>query len=224
MSAGWNSTLYTGRLRGLWRRAQESPPDALFDREATNLDYYGNVRRKRGGTQHLHATPAAGRIHAIHDARFRNGTTEVLLAAVPDDRIEFTPPERNRTLRDLGHHVFRLSLAFVDGMDQGEFPGWWLQDPPPPGCRTGGDVARYGALVRARLQGWFAGTGPDEYARIVNVYYGPQSGHDLLERTTWHAGQHLRQLYDLADRIGVAPPRPIPASALEGLPLPASLW
>jgi hypothetical protein len=151
-------------------------------------------------------------------------TTELLLASVPDDRIEFIPPERNRTLRDLGHHVFRLSLAFVDGMDQGEFPGWWLQDPPPAGCRTGGDVARYGALVRARLQGWFAGTGPEEYARIVNVYYGPQSGHDLLERTTWHAGQHLRQLYDLADRIGVTPPRPIPTSALEGLPLPAALW
>jgi hypothetical protein len=48
--------------------------------------------------------------------------------------------------------------------------------------------------------------------------------HDLLERTTWHAAQHLRQLYVLADRIGVTPPAPMPVDAFEDLPLPASLW
>jgi len=89
---------------------------------------------------------------------------------------------------------------------------------------SGGDVARYGALVRARLSGWFQGAGPDEYTRTVQTYYGPQAADDLLERTTWHAGQHLRQLYVLAERLGVTPPAPLPIDALAGLPLPEALW
>jgi hypothetical protein len=85
-------------------------------------------------------------------------------------------------------------------------------------------VARYGALVRGRLAGWFDGAGSGEYTRVIDVYYGPQSGHDLLERTTWHAAQHLRQLYALAGKLGVPPSQPLPAADFEGLPLPASLW
>jgi len=151
-------------------------------------------------------------------------TAEALLHVVPDDRIEFVPPERKRTLRALGHHLFRLSLAFVDAMDGGALPEEWFQESPPPAIATGGDIARYGALVRARLQGWFAGAAPDEYARVVQVYYGPQAGHDLLERTTWHAAQHLRQFYDLAARLGITPPAPLPTDAFQGLPLPESVW
>jgi hypothetical protein len=40
----------------------------------------------------------------------------------------------------------------------------------------------------------------------------------------WHAGQHLRQLYVLAERLGVTPPAPMPMDALEGLPLPEAIW
>src|SRR5882672_638029 len=114
-------------------------------------------------------------------------------------QMEHVPSERKRTLRDLTFHVFRVGL-------------------------TGADVARYGALVRARLTGWFQGAGADEYTRTVQTYYGPQAADDLLERTTWHAGQHLRQLYVLAERLGVTPPAPLPMEALAGLPLPEALW
>lgn len=147
-----------------------------------------------------------------------------LLERVPEPLMEWKPPERDRTLRALGHHVFRLSLAFVDGMDRGEFPEGWLSEPPPAELREGPAVARYGELVRARLAGWFAGASPPEFSRVIHVYYGPQSAHDLLERTTWHAAQHLRQLYALAERLGIAPPAPLPIDAFEGLPLPDSLW
>jgi hypothetical protein len=59
---------------------------------------------------------------------------------------------------------------------------------------------------------------------VIRVYYGPQSGHDLLERTAWHAAQHLRQLYVLAGRLGIAPPVPLPLAAFAGLPLPEAIW
>jgi DinB superfamily len=150
--------------------------------------------------------------------------TESLLAAIPDDRMEWKPPQRDRTIRDLGYHVFRLSLAFPDGMDLGRLPEEWLQEKTPPDLADGAAIARYGALVRGRLGGWFEGAGAGEFRRVIDVYYGPQGGHELLERTTWHAAQHLRQLYAMADVIGVAPPEAMPSAAFEGLPLPASLW
>ena len=151
-------------------------------------------------------------------------TTQGLIAAMPDEHLDHRPPQRDRTVRELAFHVFRLGLAFADGMDMGRFPEGWLQAKAPADLLDGASVARYGALVRGRLAGWFEGAGSGEYARVIDVYYGPQSGHDLLERTTWHAAQHLRQLYALAGERGVRPPRPLPTADFEGLPLPTSLW
>ena len=151
-------------------------------------------------------------------------TNQQLMRIVPDRHMNWRPPERNRTLRNLGYHVFRLSLAFVDGMDMGEFPESWLLDEAPDDLADGPSIARYGALVRGRLTGWFEGASPSEFRRVIKVYYGPQSGHDLLERTTWHAAQHLRQLYVLADRLGIKPSVPMPVAAFQGLPRPDALW
>ncbi|MGH7278559.1 MAG: DinB family protein, partial [Candidatus Rokuibacteriota bacterium] len=149
---------------------------------------------------------------------------EVLLRNAPDAWLASVPSERDRSVRDLGFHVFRLSLAFIDGMDLGRFPERWLQETPPAALQDGHALASYGALVRARIGGWFEGTDTGEYARMIDVYYGPQSGHDLLERTTWHAAQHLRQLYVLAERAGLTPPVPLPTDAFRDLPLPDALW
>ena len=147
-----------------------------------------------------------------------------LLGALPVSALDHKPPQRDRNVRDLAFHVFRLSLAYVDGMDMGELRQSWLQEKAPPDLVDGPAVARYGALVRGRVSGWFEGAAPSEYARTIEVCYGPQNGHDLLERTTWHAARHLRQLYALAADLGVTPPEPLPTSDFEGLPLPANLW
>jgi hypothetical protein len=147
-----------------------------------------------------------------------------LIAAVPGDRIDWKPPQRDRSLRDLAYHIFRLALAFPDALDLGRFPEDWLQERAPADLADGAAIARYGALVRGRLGGWFEGAGPGEYARVVPVYYGPQSGHELLERTTWHAAQHLRQLHALVESLGMTPPDPLPVGDFAGLPLPDSLW
>jgi hypothetical protein len=152
------------------------------------------------------------------------GTAEALVRRFPEAALDSIPPERERTIRDLVFHVFRLSLAFVDAMDRGSLPEGWLTETAPPGMRDGAAVANYGALVRARLGGWFQGTDVGEYERVIDVYYGPQSGHELLERTTWHAGQHLRQLYLLAERLRITAPAPLPVESFRGLPLPEAMW
>ena len=151
-------------------------------------------------------------------------SSEALVARLDAGQLDTIPPERKRSIRDLGYHIFRVGLSFIDAMDHGRLPETWFDERAPAGMLDGADVARWGALVRGRITGWFEGAGDDEFKRVVDVYYGPQGAHDLLERTTWHCAQHLRQLYVVAERLGVPAPAPLPVETFKGLPLPDALW
>jgi hypothetical protein len=59
---------------------------------------------------------------------------------------------------------------------------------------------------------------------MVSTYYGPQSAHDFMERTTWHAAQHLRQIYWFLDRMAVPADSPLTDVDLDGLPIPRDVW
>jgi hypothetical protein len=45
-----------------------------------------------------------------------------------------------------------------------------------------------------------------------------------MERTTWHAAQHLRQLYWFAGKMGVTPMAPLGERDFQGLPIPRDVW
>ena len=90
-----------------------------------------------------------------------------LVAAFPPSALDQKPPQRYQSVRDLAFHIFRTALSFVDGMDLSELRDSWLQETAPPDLIDGPAVARYGALVRGRVSGWFEGAAPSEYARIV---------------------------------------------------------
>ncbi|MBI3455456.1 MAG: DinB family protein [Candidatus Rokubacteria bacterium] len=147
---------------------------------------------------------------------------ERAIRQVPDEHLDMTHPGRNRSVRQLGYHIFRLSLAFRDAMAERRLPEAWLKDEAPADLADGAAIARYGGTVRARLTEWLAQ--PGAWDGVVATYYGPQTGHELLERTAWHAAQHLRQLYAFLARMGVTPEAPLTDADLEGLPLPAEVW
>jgi len=151
-------------------------------------------------------------------------TTEALLRRVDAARFTWKPPERDRSVGNLGYHVFRVGLSFIDAVDRDDLPASWFGENAPADLGDGPALARYGALVRARIAGWFEGAAGDYASRTVHTYYGPQGAHELLERTTWHAGQHLRQLYDLFARLNIDPPEPLNPDLFKGLPMPDSVW
>jgi hypothetical protein len=132
-------------------------------------------------------------------------------------------PARDRTLRQLGYHTFRLSLALRDAVAERRLPYDWLAEAAPASLVDGPAIARYGAGVREALRAWLA-AGPSAVAGTVETYYGPQDGHALLERTVWHAAQHVRQLYDLLGAAGVRPGAPLTEADLASLPLPREIW
>ncbi len=134
---------------------------------------------------------------------------ERMIRPVPEADLD---PE----LRDLAFGLFRLGLGFADGMDRGRVPDDWRHEAAPADLLDGASVARYGALVRGRLGGWFEGAGPREFARVIAGPDGPQPGHELLERVTGEAADALRALHAALTRRGLAPREPLPA-ALDGL-------
>ena len=60
--------------------------------------------------------------------------------------------------------------------------------------------------------------------RRLQTYYGPQSLHELMERTTWHSGQHVRQYMMLLEKEGVTHHRPLVAADFAKLPMPQNVW
>ena len=148
--------------------------------------------------------------------------TQRALRQVPREHLGMKAPGRDRTVRQLGFHVFRLSAAFVDTREQGHLPEHWFEEKAPAEMADGVAVARYGDAVRGRLGAYCAGPGWCEGA--VSTYYGPQSAHEFMERTTWHAAQHLRQIYWFLDRMGVRADAPLADADLDGLPIPIDVW
>lgn len=150
--------------------------------------------------------------------------TQDALRQVPPEQIDLRTPGGERTLRNLGYHIFRLSFAFRDAAEEDRFPEAWLLEPVPADLIDGQSIAGYGDFVRKQLTLWFAGNQERNFSRPVQTYYGPQSLHTFLERTTWHAAQHLRQVYALLEGIGIKPDQPLTAADYAGLPLPSQLW
>lgn len=149
---------------------------------------------------------------------------EKLVAALSVDALDHRLPRGDGRVRDVAFQVFRRGLAYVDGMDMGTLPEAWLDEKAPDDLIDGPAIARYGALVRGRISGWFEGAAASEYRRIIEVFGGLQNGHALLERMTVMAAQHLLRLRALAGELDTTQPDPRPLSEFEGLPLPASPW
>jgi len=150
--------------------------------------------------------------------------TQHVMQQIPTDQLDSRTPGGERTIRDLGYHIFRLSLVFRDAAVEDRFPEAWLLEKVPAELGNGQEIAGYGALVRAKLEQWFTEHTEESFSRTVHTYYGPQSLHALLERTTWHAAQHFRQVYALLEGMGIAPDQPLTAEDYAGLPLPEILW
>lgn len=61
-------------------------------------------------------------------------------------------------------------------------------------------------------------------ATPVPNYYGTPPLREVLERTEWHAAQHVHQLTSLLEGLGIRPDRPLTAADLADLPLPEKAW
>jgi hypothetical protein len=143
---------------------------------------------------------------------------------VPNEKLSIKKAGRDRVLRDLCFHTFRLSDAFVDAIEQGQFLDVWLEENAASNLQTGSDLSNYGNKVRMRLKKCSDRLYSEKIGRTISTDHGDQGVHLLLERTAWHAGQHLRQIYDLLAEHGIISCGMLDGSIFKGLPMPKEVW
>ena len=147
-----------------------------------------------------------------------------IIPQMPDAKLETEVPNRPRSYRVLGHHMFRIPETFLEVAAGDALTHEKLTARPPDTMHTTAGIAAYGAGVRQRLNAWWDAK-PDKTGReTVQTYYGPQLLHEYLERTTWHVGQHTRQWVMLLGMNGIAPDGPPGDADFAGLPMPSSVW
>ena len=145
----------------------------------------------------------------------------------PADKFrERVIPHRERVIRTLCYHVFRIGEAFLETWNGAEYGAKIADNEPPESMLTGEDVARYGASVWKQYEAWWGGlsAGDRALAKTLKTYYGDTGAHKVFERVTWHSAQHCRQLIAVLERMEIKPDVPLTAADLAGLPLPERLW
>ncbi len=151
-------------------------------------------------------------------------TAVQIIPLMPDDRLELHVPNRPRSYRVLGHHIFRIPEALLEVVAGATLSYEMLTAAPPAGMETSADIAAYGQRVLGQVRAWWDAK-PDKAGReAVETYYGRQLLQEYLERTTWHCGQHVRQWDMLLRMAGITPATTLHEPDFAGLPMPSSVW
>ncbi|MEM7706267.1 MAG: glutaredoxin domain-containing protein [Pseudomonadota bacterium] len=132
-------------------------------------------------------------------------------------------PGRDRPYSDLVYHIFMVINAFLESAQGGRLDYEWFERLTPEGVETGEQLAALGRQVSTQLAAWWDAAGgvlPDR----LDTYYGQRRSLNVLERTTWHAAHHCRQLEALVKQFGFVPDGPLGDAELAGLPLPREVY
>ena len=151
--------------------------------------------------------------------------TDRFLRQLPESSLETHLPNRPRSYADLVYHIYNIIDAFVEHEEGIPLVYEAYYRLPPEEMQSIEGLSDYGRHVAGRLDAWFKGPGRTaDWSAKADVYYGQQTLHDFLERTTWHSGQHTRQLMWVLERMDVAPERPLGNETFAGLPMPDQVW
>jgi glutaredoxin len=143
---------------------------------------------------------------------------------------QFSPEQLRESFRDTSRnpantafHIFRVAQMGAEAANQIElkFESFGEQAPQ---TWTADDLADWGSKVREQVAGWWRDEPNRDLQYLVPTYYGKRTMHDVLERTTWHAAQHTRQITLMLETYGVKPDQPLSPEDLKGLPVPDEVW
>lgn len=138
--------------------------------------------------------PLLGRVlDAVHRATLQ----------MPDDRLDWKAPDRDRPMREFVYHIFMTARATFRGVERGEYEPW--DDSPGRSYGSFREIADLGAGVVAEYERWAANVDPAALAGLGPRGTDERSAAERLDLITGHAVQHLRQLYFVLENFGVTP-------------------
>ncbi len=162
-------------------------------------------------------------VQQLHErvVKFMGAALE-LIPLMPYEKLGTHVPGRPRSYRTLAFHLFRVIDAFIGANEGTTLMQEMFREEPAADARTD-TLVEYGKKVRQRYLDWWA-RNDHAASKTLETYYGPQTLHELLERTTWHSGQHVRQYMMLLEKEGVSHHRPLVDADFAKLPMPQNVW
>ena len=149
------------------------------------------------------------------------------LDQIPEDKLDTLLPGRPRSYRQLVYHVFNIPDVFLDRVEHNKpYTYEALLSILPKEMKTKSDLMDYGNRVYERFDKWWKRDGDKvDFDQPGNVYYGEVNLHEVLERTGWHSGQHVRQInLLLKEKLSINPNKTLDETIFEGLPMPKNIW
>jgi glutaredoxin len=147
------------------------------------------------------------------------------LAQMPDEALARNLPNRPRSFAQLGWHIANIAHAFLEHEDGIPLTFDSYMRVPEAADSSRDRLVAYCETMRQRMSDWFDGPGRGcDWSRRADVYYGEQTMHEFLERTVWHAAQHVRQLQWVLEGLGIMPNESLGRGTFEGLPMPEKVW
>ena len=149
------------------------------------------------------------------------------LDQIPEDKLDTLLPGRPRSYRQLVYHVFNIPDVFLDRVEHDKpYTYEALLSILPKEMKTKSDLMDYGNRVYERFDKWWKSDGDKvDFDQPGNVYYGEVNLHEVLERTGWHSGQHVRQInLLLKEKLSIDPKQTLDETIFEGLPMPKNIW
>ena len=148
------------------------------------------------------------------------------IAQLPEASLDQLLPNRPRSYATLGYHIINIADCFLEHGDGIGLSYEAYNRTVPDAMKSKPALIAYGRSVQTRIAQWIAGPGKTaDWNAPADVYYGEQTLHQFFERTTWHSGQHARQLmWLLQAQFGIAPDQPLAPEVFAGLPMPEQVW
>ena len=141
-----------------------------------------------------------------------------LVAQIPERSLGDKLPNRDRTLLGLANHIVEIGAGYLRIEAGAAF------DAAVSGAIVPTELDRAELATRSRsVQAELANAAPRP-DKPVETFFGTSTQHWVLERCTWHAVQHTRQVAFMLERLGIEPDQPLGAPDWAGLPLPTAVW
>jgi glutaredoxin len=148
----------------------------------------------------------------------------VLTRRIPLATTSTALPGRKRTHLELAYHLPQVMVAFLDAAAGGRLTYEHFNREMPEGLQDPAAVAELTERAARSFAQWWAAN-HSLLPAVLDTYYGQQSLHSVLERTTTHVAQHLRQLALVLGRTAAdATDVRLDPALLAGLPLPEDAW
>ena len=120
-------------------------------------------------------------------------------------------------------HIFRVAQMGAEAANQIDLNFESFGELAPK-TWSANDLADWGSKVHTQVMDWWRNEPNRDLQYLVPTYYGRRAMHDVLERTTWHAAQHTRQITLMLETYGIVPDQPLSPEDLKGLPVPDEVW